>query len=193
VTGNTAIRAATAQVVTTVASFAAVVSFGHIRDLAAAHGQDALAATLTPLSVDGLILAASLVLLHEARNWRSAPGLARFALWLGVGGTIAANAAYGWPYGPVGIVASTWPGGAFVLTVELVMLLVRRARPQPGASQLVTTVAAGAAEAAKVALQASIAAGNALSQRALASRFGMTRPAAAKLAKEVATSANGHG
>ncbi len=111
-TGDRLIRAATAAVVTAVAAFAAVVSYSHIRDLAAAHGQDALAAGLTPLSVDGLILAASLVLLHEAPNGRSAPVLARFALWLGVGGTIAANAAYGWPYGPMGIVASTWPGGA---------------------------------------------------------------------------------
>ena len=30
--------------------------------------------------MDGLILAASLVLLHEARNDRNAPGLARFML-----------------------------------------------------------------------------------------------------------------
>jgi hypothetical protein len=34
-------------------------------------------------SVDGLILAASLVLLHEARNDRDAPRLARFMLWRG--------------------------------------------------------------------------------------------------------------
>ena len=34
--------------------------------------------------MDGLILAASLVLLHEARNDRDAPGLARLMLWLGI-------------------------------------------------------------------------------------------------------------
>jgi hypothetical protein len=45
--------------------------------------------------VDGLILVASLVLLHEARNGRDAPGLARFMLWLGIGATIGANIAYG--------------------------------------------------------------------------------------------------
>jgi hypothetical protein len=33
--------------------------------------------------VDGLILATSLVLLHEARNGRAASGRARFALWIG--------------------------------------------------------------------------------------------------------------
>jgi hypothetical protein len=36
-----------------------------------------------------------------------------------VGGTIAANGAYGWPYGPVGEVLSTWPGAAFAIAVEL--------------------------------------------------------------------------
>jgi hypothetical protein len=40
---------------------------------------------------------------------------------MGVGGTIATNGAYGWPYGPVDVVLSTWPGAAFVLAVELVM------------------------------------------------------------------------
>ena len=80
-TGDRLIRASTALVVTAVASFAAVVSYSHIYDLGRAHGQLATAARLLPLSVDGLILAASLVLLHEARNGRRAPGLARFALW----------------------------------------------------------------------------------------------------------------
>jgi hypothetical protein len=51
VTGDLVIRSATAAVV-----------------CAVADGQDGTAARLLPLSVDGLILAASLVLLHEARN-----------------------------------------------------------------------------------------------------------------------------
>jgi Protein of unknown function (DUF2637) len=129
--GDRAIRAATAAVVTAVAAFAAVVSFSHIYDLGRVHGQSGTAARLLPLAVDGLILAASLVLLHEARNGRPAPALARFALWLGVGGTIAANGAYGWPYGPVGVVLSTWPGASFVIAVEMLMGLVRRSRAVP--------------------------------------------------------------
>jgi hypothetical protein len=52
--------------------------------------------------VDGLILAASLMPLHEARNGRDAPGLARFMLWLGIGATIGANVAYGAGYGLLG-------------------------------------------------------------------------------------------
>ncbi len=60
------IRFTTAAVVCAVAAVAAVVSYSHIYGLGRAHGQDGTAARLLPLSVDGLILAASLVLLHEA-------------------------------------------------------------------------------------------------------------------------------
>jgi len=70
VSGDRVIRFATAAVVCAVAAFAAVVSYSHIYGLGRAHGQDGTAARLLPLSVDGLILAASLVLLHEARNGR---------------------------------------------------------------------------------------------------------------------------
>jgi hypothetical protein len=114
VTADRLIRAATAAVVVAVAAFAAVVSYSHIYDLGRAHGQDGTAARLLPLSVDGLILAASLVLLHEARNGRAAPRLARVMLWLGVAATLGANAAYGAPFGPAGVLVSTWPAVAFV-------------------------------------------------------------------------------
>ena len=70
------VRLATAAVFCTVAAFAAVVSYSHIHGLGRAHGQDGPAAGLLPLSADGLILAASLMLLHEARNDRDAPRLA---------------------------------------------------------------------------------------------------------------------
>jgi hypothetical protein len=53
------IRFATAAVVCAVAAFAAVVSYSHIYGLGRVHGQDGAAARLLPLSVDGLILAAS--------------------------------------------------------------------------------------------------------------------------------------
>ena len=81
-----------------------------------------------PLSVDGLILAASLVLLHEARNGRDAPRLARFMLWLGIAATIGANIAYGAGYGLPGALISAWPAVAFVGAVEIAMQQVRRAR-----------------------------------------------------------------
>jgi hypothetical protein len=77
VTADRAIRRLTAGVVLAVAGFAAVVSYSHIYELGRAHGQAGTAARLLPMSVDGLILAASLVLLHEARHGRPTPALAR--------------------------------------------------------------------------------------------------------------------
>jgi Protein of unknown function (DUF2637) len=130
VTGDRAIRWATTVAVAAVATIAAVVSYSHIYDLGHSHGQSGTAARLLPLSVDGLIVAASLVLLQAARNDRRAPALARFTLWLGIGTTIAANLAYGVPYGPVGAAVSAWPGAAFVLGAEILLGMLRRGVPE---------------------------------------------------------------
>ena len=122
------IRVATSAVVSAVAAFAAVVSYSHIYDLARQHGEAGTAGRLLPLSVDGLILAASLVALHEARAGRSVPGLARVALALGIAATVAANVAYGLGYGWIGALISAWPAIGFIFSAELLMTLVRRAR-----------------------------------------------------------------
>ena len=117
--------------VTAVASVAAVQSFSHIYWLARMHHQDRQDSSLMPLSVDGLIVAASLVMLHETRAGRRIPGLARFALWLGIAVTIAANVAAGLPYGAVGGLISSWPAVSFVIAVEILMGLIRRVRSAP--------------------------------------------------------------
>ena len=156
--GDRVIRFATAAVVCAVAAFAAVVSYSHIYGLGRAHGQDGTAARLLPLSVDGLILAASLVLLHEARNDRDAPRLARFMLWLGIAATIGANIAYGAGYGLLGALISAWPAVAFIGSVEIAMQQVRRARA-PGAAATVPEVPGDVEQAVRTAYAASVAAG----------------------------------
>jgi hypothetical protein len=197
------IRGSTAAVVTAVAGFAAVVSYSHIYDLGHTHGQSGTAARLLPLSVDGLILAASLVMLHEARNKRPAPALSRFMLWLGIAATVGANVAYGSGYGLLGMVISAWPAIGFIGSVEMVMVMVRKGRPAPvpeavtvpdetTAAPALTTLASSADEAAVLAYRASVAGGNPLSERALAGRFGITRPRARKVRAEVAAESNGH-
>lgn len=141
-----AIRALTSAVVLAVATFAAVVSYSHVYDLGRLHGQAGTAGRLLPLSVDGLIVAASLVLLHEARNGRPAPALARLMLGLGVAATVGANIAYGMPYGPAGALVSAWPAVAFTGTAEMLMMLVRSARAtgaQPAASAVAPVPADG--------------------------------------------------
>jgi hypothetical protein len=186
VNGDKLIRAAMTAVVIAVAGFAAVVSYSHIYGLGRAHGQVGAAARLLPLSVDGLIVAASLVLLHEARNGRGAPGLARVMLWLGIAATVGANVAFGVRFGPLGAVISAWPAVAFIGAVEMAMQLVRRAR---GPRRAAGTPAAAAVspvpalpvppgdvrEAVAAAYAASLAAGAPLSQRAMAARFGISR------------------
>jgi hypothetical protein len=126
--GDKLIRAATALVVITVALFAAIVSYSHAYDLGRTHGQSGVAARLLPLSIDGLILAGSLILLHEARNQRPGYWLARLALWLGIAATLGANVAYGAAFGPLGALLSGWPAVSFIISTEALMGLVRRAR-----------------------------------------------------------------
>ena len=187
--GDRVIRFATAAVVCAVAAFAAVVSYSHIYGLGRAHGQDGTAARLLPLSVDGLILAASLVLLHEARNDRDAPRLARFMLWLGIAATIGANIAYGAGYGLLGALISAWPAVAFIGSVEIAMQQVRRARA-PGAAATVPEVPGDVGQAVRTAYGASVAAGQPLSQRAMAERFGLSRRKVSQLITTIAVDSN---
>jgi hypothetical protein len=144
VTGDRLVRAATAAAVSAVAAFAAVVSYSHIYDLGRAHGQSGTAARLLPLSVDGLILAAGLVLLHAARRQAPAPPLARCMLWLGIAATVGANISYGLPFGPLGAMVSAWPAVAFVGAAEMALGMVRSARPPLRAGTPVPVPAPGA-------------------------------------------------
>ncbi len=192
--GDRLIRFATAAVVCAVAGFAAVVSYSHIYDLGHAHGQDGTAARLLPLSVDGLILAASLVLLHEARNGRGAPALARLMLWLGIGATVGANIAYGAAFGLLGALISAWPAVAFIGAVEIAMQQVRRSRAPQAATiaPAAPEVPGDAEQAVRAAYAASVAAGQPLSQRAMAERFGLSRRKVSQLMTTAAVEANGH-
>jgi len=187
------IRFATAAVVCAVAAFAAVVSYSHIYGLGRAHGQDGVAARLLPLSVDGLILAASLVLLHEARNDRDAPRLTRLMLWLGIAATIGANIAYGAGYGLLGALISAWPAVAFIGAIEIATQ-VRRARAPRAATSgpAVPKVPGDVEQAVRAAYAASVAAGAPLSQRAMAERFGLSRRKVSQLVAEVTASGNGY-
>jgi len=110
-TGDGAIRRLTAAAVLLVAAIAAVVSFVHIEHLAVTHGQTELAAMLLPVSIDGTVAAASLVMLRAARAGLGTPRLARVMLGLSVVATLAANIAYGARYGVAGALLSGWPGG----------------------------------------------------------------------------------
>ena len=198
-----AIRNTVYGVAALVAVFAFVVSYAHIYDLARGHGQHGVAAKAMPLSVDMLIVAASLMLFLQSRASERAAGLARLLprllLWAGIGATIGANIAYGWPYGWLGAAISAWPGAVFAGLVEMVMVT---ARPKVREAVKGTVIAAAkplvpatAVEAARTAFEASAAAGNPLGPYTLAARFGIPRSQANKICRPAVTAAalNGQG
>jgi len=141
--------------------------------------------------VDGLILAASLVLLHEARNGRDVPLLARFMLWLGIGATIGANIAFGVGYGLLGALISAWPAVSFIGSVEIAMRQVRRART-PRAVTIEPAVPEVPGDVEQAVWAASVAAGAPLSQRAMAERFGLSRRRVGQLVTQATVASNGH-
>lgn len=93
---------------------AAVASYDHMRELAERAGQPPLLAALLPLSVDGMILVATLALGDGRRSRWSA----WLAFVLGVAASLAANVMVAAP-DAVARVVSAWPAVALLLTVEV--------------------------------------------------------------------------
>lgn len=124
------IRAVTAAVVLGIGAIAAYVSYRHALEVAQKHGETGANAYLTPLTVDGLVLVGSLVMLDAARRGVSAPPLARLALALGIGATVAVNVAHGIAHGPFGATIAAWPAITLVITAELLMGMIRTSRKQ---------------------------------------------------------------
>ena len=103
------IRITTALAVVAVASVAAIISYQHAYELVRSHGESGATARLAPFTVDGLILAASMVMLDASRRSQRVPRLASWSLALGIVATVGANLAHGAAHGPVGALASAWP------------------------------------------------------------------------------------
>jgi len=121
------IRLTTALAVVTVAGVAAIISYQHAYELVRTHGKSGLTARLLPFTVDGLIWAASMVVLDASRRNQRVPPLALGSLSSGIIATIGANLAHGLGHGPIGALVSAWPALALVGSFELLMLLVRTA------------------------------------------------------------------
>ena len=122
------IRITTALAVVTVALVAAVISYQHAFELVRAHGEAGVTARLLPFTVDGLIWAASMVVLDASRRNQRVPRLAAWSLGVGIVATVGANLAHGIGHGPVGALVSAWPALALVGSFELLMMLIRAGR-----------------------------------------------------------------
>ena len=114
-----AARVVTVAAVLLVAAVAAVVSYAHMQEVADRAGEQ-WRAYLLPLSVDGLVVAGSMVLLTRRRAGLPGGRLAWCALLGGVGASLAANVAAAEPTATARVVAA-WPALAFAVAFELLL------------------------------------------------------------------------
>jgi Protein of unknown function (DUF2637) len=103
------IRLTTALAVVAVAGVAAIISYQHAYELVTSHGESGITAHSLPFTVDGLIWAASMVVLDASRRNHRVPRLANWSLAVGILATIGANLAHGLNHGPIGALVSAWP------------------------------------------------------------------------------------
>jgi len=133
-----AVRVVTVAAVLLVAAVAAVVSYAHMQEVAERAGEG-WRSWLLPLSVDGLVVAASMVLLTRRRAGLPGGRLAWCALLGGVGASLAANVAAAEPTATARVVAA-WPALAFAVAFELLLQQRRTAVAEPVDTQPVEPV-----------------------------------------------------
>jgi hypothetical protein len=105
-----------------------MISYRHAYELVISHGESALTARLVPFTVDGLILAASMLILDTNRRNRPVPPLAQWCLGAGIIATTGANLAPVLGHGAIGALVSAWPIRALAGSSELLMTLIRADR-----------------------------------------------------------------
>jgi peptidoglycan/LPS O-acetylase OafA/YrhL len=129
------ISRAAAVTVAGLAGIAGALSYSHMRRLARDHGQAGWYAHAFPLSVDGIEIVASLVLLADRRAGRRSGWLPWTALALGTAGSLAANIATAHP-DPVSRIIAGWPALALLLAVKLLSgILENREVPEHGSAR----------------------------------------------------------
>jgi hypothetical protein len=120
------IRRTTIGCVGLLALIAGTVSYLHMHLLVELHGQPGWVAALTPLSVDGMIVAASTTLLAESRGGDRGGFLPWALLVAGSAASLAANVAVAEP-AVTGRVIAAWPSFSLIAAYELLMRQIRRA------------------------------------------------------------------
>jgi hypothetical protein len=113
------------------ALIAGTVSYLHMHLLVELHGQPGWVAALTPLSVDGMIVAASTTLLADSRAGKRGGVLPWVLLAIGSAASLAANVAVAQPTA-AGRVIAAWPSFALIGAYEMLMRQVRRSAAGSG-------------------------------------------------------------
>jgi hypothetical protein len=118
-----AIRAAAGVTVVALAGIAGAISYSHMTALALVHGEQGWRTHMFPLSVDGIEVVASLVLLADKRAGRRSGLLPWAALCAGTTASFAANVAVG-GVDVIGRAVSGWPAFALLVAVKLLFGLL---------------------------------------------------------------------
>lgn len=116
-----------------VAGIAAWSSYHHMVSVALSVGERPDVAYVLPLSVDGMLVVASVAMVDDRRSGRKVRWSARLAFVAGVTASVGANVAAAQPTVGARIVAA-WPAVALLLTVELLSRtgrLLRQPAPEP--------------------------------------------------------------
>lgn len=111
-------RAITVTATTIVAGIAAYASYSHMRELALHHGQTPSVSALLPISVDGMLIVATMAMREDRDEGHPVRPWARSAFLLGVVASVAANVLAAQPTLTARIV-SAWPAVALLLVVEI--------------------------------------------------------------------------
>jgi hypothetical protein len=164
------IRRTTTGTVLFLAVVAGVVSYGHMHELALRYGQEPWAAALLPLSVDGMIVAASLALLWDSRRGRRGGILPWTLLVIASGASLAANVAAAHPM-LISRIISAWPPFALIGAYEMLMRQIRHSIARQPLTHRAD--AAAAADPQQIGVQR---------HGAIAARMPETAPAARQLA-----------
>jgi hypothetical protein len=121
-------------------------SFSHIHDLAAVHGQTGWKAWLYPLSVDLLTVAAYRKLMAARHAPESSAVLAWCAFLLGLFASLAANVVSAWqnPDRLIAVALGVWPAVAFLVCTLLSHDTTAASTPAPVSAEMPAPVAAPA-------------------------------------------------
>ncbi|GAA0462789.1 hypothetical protein Aca07nite_76530 [Actinoplanes capillaceus] len=126
---DTMIRSMAGVTVVGLAGISGAISYSHMKHLAQLHGETGWRAHMFPLSVDGIEIVASLVLLADKRAGRRSGWLPWTALVAGTAASLAANIAVGgsdW----IGRAVSGWPALAMLVAVKLLSGLLDHPLPR---------------------------------------------------------------
>jgi hypothetical protein len=112
-----------------VASIAAWSSYWHMVHVALRYGERSEVAYVLPLSVDGVLTVAAVVMAEDRRAHQSVRPVAKVAFLIGLSASIAANVAAAQPTLGGRLIAA-WPAVALLLIVEMLVFTRPEAEPR---------------------------------------------------------------